>query len=122
VKKSEYRMRGLFYLVILFSITLLSACVDNGNVLNIADISSRPIATVYKINTAAINYAPIECRRQPATNAEVMIRIYNGSLVDLVSIEEGMLKRDDSYWLHVYPPLSHRPSCYIDVRYLAPYA
>jgi len=115
-------MRGPFYFFTLFSTSLLTACMDNGNILNIADISSRPIATVYKVNTVAINYAPIECRRSPAKNADVMIRLYNGSLVDLVALEEGMLKRDDTYWLHVYPPLSHRPSCYIDVRYLVPYA
>ena len=115
-------MRGLFYFLIIFNLSLLTACTDNGNILNIADISSRPIATVYKVNTVAIDYAPIECRRSPAKNAEVMIRLYNGSLVDLVALEEGMLKRDDTYWLHVYPPLSHRPSCYIDVRYLVPYA
>lgn len=115
-------MRGIFYFFILSITALLTACTDNGNLLNIADMSSRPIATVYKVNTAALNYAPIECRRAPAQKAEVMIRLYNGSLVDLVAIEEGMLKRDDSYWLHVYPPLSHRPSCYMDVRYLVPYA
>lgn len=115
-------MRGIFYLFIIFSTALLTACADNGNILTIADLSSRPIATVYKVNTAAINYAPVECRRSPAQNAQVMIRLYNGSLVDLVAIEEGMLKRDNLYWLHVYPPLSHRPSCYIDVRYLVPHA
>lgn len=115
-------MRGKFYSLIILSNTLLSACTDNGSLLNIADVSSRPIATIYKVNTAAIDYAPIECRRMPANDAEVMIRIYNGSLVDLVALEEGMLKRDNTYWLHVYPPLSHRPSCYIDVRYLVPYA
>lgn len=115
-------MRGLFYFFTTFITTWLTACTDNGNLLNIADISSRPIATVYKVNTASIDYAPIECRRSPAKNAAVMIRLYNGSLVDLVALEEGMLKRDDRYWLHVYPPLSHHPSCYIDVRYLVPYA
>ncbi|MFI0399882.1 MAG: hypothetical protein ACH34X_12410 [Thiolinea sp.] len=115
-------MRGLFYFFTFFSTSLLTACMDNGNILNIADISSRPIATVYKVNTITIDYAPIECRRSPAKNSDVMIRLYNGSLVDLVALEEGMLKRDDTYWLHVYPPLSHRPSCYIDVRYLVPYA
>ena len=115
-------MRGILYFFILFNTILLTACTDNGNVLTIADLSSRPIATVYKVNTVALNYTPIECRRSPAQTAEVMIRLYNGSLVDLVSIEEGMLKRDNLYWLHVYPPLSHRPSCYIDVRYLVPYA
>lgn len=115
-------MRGIFYFFIIMHTALLTACTDNGNILTIADLSSRPIATVYKVNTAAINYAPIECRRSPTKNADVMIRLYNGSLVDLVAIEEGMLKRDNLYWLHVYPPLSHRPSCYIDVRYLVPYA
>ncbi len=115
-------MRGIFYFFIILSSILLTACTDNGNILTIADLSSRPIARVYKINTLAINYAPIECRRSPEQNAEVMIRLYNGSLVDLVAIEEGMLKHDGVYWLHVYPPLSHRPSCYIDVRYLVPYA
>ncbi|HPY40569.1 MAG TPA: hypothetical protein PLM98_08630 [Thiolinea sp.] len=115
-------MRGVFYFFIIFLTALLSACTDNGSILNIADVSSRPIATVYKVNTTAIDYAPIECRRAPVATADVMIRLYNGSLVDLVAIEEGMLKRDNTYWLHVYPPLSHRPSCYIDVRYLVPYA
>lgn len=115
-------MRCLFYFFIILITSLLTACTDDGSILNIADISSRPIATVYKVNTAAIDYAPIECRRSPAKQAEVLIRLYNGSLVDLVALEEGMIKRHNHYWLHVYPPLSHRPSCYIDVRYLVPHA
>ena len=101
---------------------LLTACNDTGKAFAIADINGRPVATVYKITTGAFNFSPIACRRAPAQNADTMIHLYAGTLVDLVSVEEGMLKRDNSYWLHVYPPLSHRPSCYIDVRYLVPYS
>jgi hypothetical protein len=44
----------------------------------------------------------------------------NGQLVDLVAEQEGIIQRGTQFWLHVYPRLSHRPSCYLNVDSLVP--
>ncbi|MEZ5449535.1 MAG: hypothetical protein R3E89_11290 [Thiolinea sp.] len=86
-----------------------------------ATFLSRPVATVYKIKGSDTT-SEVACRRAPTASASVMTTLRPGQRVDLVSLEEGMLETGGEFWLHVYPPLSHRPSCYINTRYLIPYA
>ena len=80
---------------------------------------TRKVATIYQIQA---NDQGVACLHEPNVKARPTNILRNGQLVDLVALEEGMVKRGQDYWLHVYPRLSHRPACYINTRALVPIA
>lgn len=79
-------------------------------------LTTRPVATVYHVRTGT---GAATCYKKPDGQA-ISTTLNNGQVVDLVSVKEGTLQRNDEFWLHVYPRLGHRPSCYINTRYLVP--
>ncbi len=80
---------------------------------------TRKIATIYQIQS---NTQEVACLQKPNAQARTTNILRNGQLVDLVAVDEGMVKNGQDYWLHVYPRLSHRPACYINTRALVPIA
>ncbi|HPE59632.1 MAG TPA: hypothetical protein PLB10_04775 [Thiolinea sp.] len=83
-------------------------------------INGRQVATVYRVRLPE-NGTNVPCYRQLRVRNEVNAWLLEDDLVTLVDMDEGMYQRDGGYWLHVYPPLSHRPTCFVDTRYLIPY-
>ncbi|MEZ5536696.1 MAG: hypothetical protein R3F02_13855 [Thiolinea sp.] len=83
-------------------------------------ITDRPIATVYKIRTGSATET-VSCYRITNNSMTEMTSLQSEQLVNIVAIEEGLLKFDNQLWLHIYPRLTHRPSCYVNVDNLIPY-
>lgn len=79
--------------------------------------NDRIIATTYEVQSPQAN-----CHRKPQQTSRSLITLKRGYLVDLVSLEEKLIQEGDIFWLHVYPRLSHRYSCYMDVKHLIPRA
>lgn len=83
-------------------------------------ITDRPIATVYKIKPAT-DTQTVRCYRVQNNTMVEMTNLQSEQLVNIVAVEEGLLQFDDQLWLHIYPRLTHRPSCYVNVDNLIPY-
>ncbi|MBO0613029.1 MAG: hypothetical protein RL122_1176 [Pseudomonadota bacterium] len=79
--------------------------------------SGRRVATVYAINSPA---GDIPCYRDPAADAPLVTQLHHQQLVDLVSIQDGMVQHNGDYWLHIYPRSGHRPACYLNIQHLMP--
>jgi hypothetical protein len=77
----------------------------------------RVVATVYAVNALG---GFVTCYRAPDSQSPSVTTLNNGQLVDLVSVQEGMIPHGSQWWLHVYPRLGHRSSCYINVEGLVP--
>ncbi len=75
------------------------------------------VATVYHVSSTSGN---TPCYRTPDADAPIVTLLREKQLVDLVSLEAGMVQTGQDYWLHVYPRIGHRPTCYINVRNLVP--
>ncbi len=101
--------------LISFNTSLLPSTVNRSSPVDI----TRKVATIYQIQAGDQGVA---CLHEPNTKARTTNILKNGQLVDLVALEEGMVKKGQDYWLHVYPRLSHRPACYINTRALVPIA
>ena len=112
------RRTGLLVLalsLISFNTNLMPSTVNHSSPVDV----TRKVATIYQIQATDLGVA---CLHEPNTKARTSNILKNGQLVDLVALEEGMIKRGEDYWLHVYPRLSHRPACYINTRALVPIA
>ena len=101
--------------LISFNTSLLPPTVNRSSPVD----TTRKVATIYQIQAGA---QCVACLHEPNTKARTTNILKNGQLVDLVALEEGMVKKGQDYWLHVYPRLSHRPACYINARALVPIA
>jgi hypothetical protein len=101
--------------LISFNTSLLPSTVNRSSPVDV----TRKVATIYQIQAGDQGVA---CLHEPNTKARTTNILKNGQLVDLVALEEGMVKKGQDYWLHVYPRLSHRPACYINTRALVPIA
>lgn len=110
----------MYHCGVLFAL-FMGGCQEHAQPVLFAALANRPVATIYRVNVSP-DSTLVPCHRSPGNNAPYRTLLHDGQLVGLVSIEEGMLQRGDDYWLHVYPPLSHRPACYVNVRYLIPHA
>lgn len=108
-----------YYYGLLMSIMLLGGCQDKtpppatGAVLP----PDRAVATVYHVSAASGN---TPCYRAADASSPIVTLLHEKQLVDLVSLEAGMVQTGQDYWLHVYPRIGHRPTCYINVRNLVP--
>jgi predicted small lipoprotein YifL len=105
------------YRGLLLIATLSSGCGQKAPQSLLELPSSRRIATVYAINTPA---GEISCYRAPAQDAPVVTQLRDQQLVDLVSMQNGMVQHNGDYWLHVYPRSGHRPACYLNIQHLMP--
>ncbi|MGB1257627.1 MAG: hypothetical protein ACPG51_17285 [Thiolinea sp.] len=56
------------------------------------------------------------------TEISQMTVLQENQLVTIVAVEEGLRRFNNELWLHIYPKLSHRPSCYVNVNNLIPYS
>lgn len=99
---------------------VLTAC-DN-NVLAVAALQNenRTVATVYKIKTDESD-DKVECYRINASGRSPMTILKKNQLVDIVAIKDGLRRFEGELWLNIYPRLSHRPSCYVNINNLIPY-
>ncbi len=83
-------------------------------------ITNRPVATVYKVK--ATNTGIVQCYRIQSSGMTKITQLQSGQLVDIVAVEEGLIKLNDKLWLQIYPRLTHRPGCYVNVDNLIPYS
>lgn len=108
----------MYYCGILLAATLLGGCKNETSPPQVAELPpARVVATVYAARSDTGNTA---CHRAPAAASALVSTLSNGQLADLVSMQEGVVKNGNDYWLHVYPRLGHRPSCYININQLVP--
>lgn len=77
-------------------------------------LESRPVATTYRTIQRS------QCYQAPDRQSDLITSLSANRLVDLVSINNATMRANGRFWLHVYPRLSHRPSCYIEARNLVP--
>lgn len=108
------------YRGLLMAVALLGGCDAERVPDSTVELPSvRVVATVYAVQDSA---GQTPCYTAPDVTAGVSVTLRNGQRVDLVSVQEGMLQRGGQFWLHVYPRLGHRPSCYINANSLVPVA
>jgi hypothetical protein len=104
-------------IMMLWLSTLVLACNQDTET-NIStplpELENRPVATTYRTNTET------KCYQQASKQANIIATLPAGRLVDLVSLQGANMRSEGILWLHVYPRLSHRPSCYIETRNLVP--
>lgn len=106
--------------LLLSAIAALSGCNETPPPQADIRITDRPVATVYRIK-ADENTDGVRCYRIQQDGMTTMTRLQSEQLVDIVAVEEGLLQFNNQLWLHVYPRLTHRPSCYVNVDNLIPY-
>nr|CAA6827296.1 MAG: Unknown protein [uncultured Thiotrichaceae bacterium] len=98
---------------------LLSGCEEPPAPQADIRITDRPVATVYKIKSAGNEN--VQCYRIQNSDMTQVTTLKSEQLVDIVAVEEGLVSLNDKLWLQVYPRLTHRPSCYVNVDNLIPY-
>lgn len=100
---------------------VLNGCDDNAFAVAALPEERRAVATVYKIKSdTAMNR--VNCYRINAQGRSPMTVLTKNQLVKIVAIEDGLRRFDGQLWLNIYPPLSHRPNCYVNINNLIPYA
>jgi len=100
----------------------LGGCEDSSNETNGAPLVSRPVATVYQIDADEDNER-VGCYSEPTVTSKRLAWVYQDQFVDLVSPNNPRtLRRNNEFWVHVYPRLAVRAACYINTRYLIPYS
>jgi len=107
----------MYYYGLLCAALMLGGCKNETSQPSVELPPTRTVATVYRAITET---GGIKCYRAADSNAPLVTQLSNGQLADLVDAAEGTLKRGNDFWLHIYPRLGHRPSCYINVRNLMP--
>ena len=100
---------------------ILAGCEDTVLAVAALPSASRTIATIYKIQ-AGENTNVVECYRINADGRSPMTLLQKNQKVEIVAIEDGLRRFDGELWLNVYPPLSHRPTCYVNINNLIPYS
>lgn len=104
-------------IMMLWVSTLVLACnqdTTNNTSTPLPALENRPVATTYRTSTES------KCYQQASKQANIIATLPKGRLVDLVSLNGASMRAEGLSWLHVYPRLSHRPSCYIETRNLVP--
>lgn len=113
----EVRDMEMYYCGFLVAATLLGGCKQETAQPVVELPPTRVVATVYAVNNES---GDTPCYRAPDANSHIVTLLRNGQLTDLVSLNEGTIKQGGEYWLHIYPRLGHRPSCYINTDQLVP--
>lgn len=109
--------RGFFLIILLITgcNSKPAAPVVNGGQLP----QTRTIASVYQVVRGV---GDVPCYREADNRSLTVTVLHPGQQVERVSLQEGLLQQEQTYWLHVSPLLGHRPACYIDVINLMPVA
>lgn len=95
---------------------LLAAC--DSELLPITDLPNhRTVATTYEVQSQQA-----KCHQKPKASSRVIATLKYKQLVDLVSLDTQLIPEGERLWLHVYPRLNHRYSCYLNTRDLIPVA
>ncbi|MEZ5451182.1 MAG: hypothetical protein R3E95_03645 [Thiolinea sp.] len=116
-KKSSKNYQSL----IIISMALVShSCEDAPLPSGLPPAASRPIATLYKVRTDNADER-VPCYHIDENGLDRLTRLRNDQIVEIVDIRAGLRRYQGDLWLHVYPRLSHRPSCYVNVDNLIPY-
>lgn len=74
----------------------------------------RLIATTYRTLNAT------NCHQRASMRSVIIADLRANRFVDLVAVRGSVIRAEGIDWLHVYPRLSHRPSCYIPMTNLVP--
>ncbi|MBK8452862.1 MAG: hypothetical protein WAQ53_08475 [Thiofilum sp.] len=101
---------------LVMTILTLGQCLDqeaNSNPLPVG----REVALYYQ--TQSVN-ATAPCYRRPTAESSRMTQVKRGAIVTIASTTTKLIREGGEYWLEVYPPLSHRPTCYMNTRNLIP--
>jgi hypothetical protein len=77
----------------------------------------RVVATYYQVQSVN-NTAP--CYRRPTAESTRMTNVKRSAVVTIATSNTKLIREGSEYWLEVYPPLSHRPTCYMNTRNLIP--
>jgi hypothetical protein len=104
-------------IIMLWVSTFVLACNQDTEISTpkpLPTLENRPVATTYRTNTES------KCYQQASKQANIIATLPAGRLVDLVSLNGASMRAEGLSWIHVYPRLSHRPSCYIETRNLVP--
>ncbi len=111
----------IVYLRFLLFTLILMGCKHDVAALTLLPGESRAIATTYKVK-ADKHTVGVKCYQMNTTKRSPLTFIAQDQLVKIVAIEEGLRYFDGELWLRVYPPLTHRPNCYVNVDNLIPYS
>ncbi|PID49919.1 MAG: hypothetical protein CR991_04050 [Proteobacteria bacterium] len=98
----------------------LGGCGDSSNTNANPSLTTRPVATVYQINADEEN-GRVGCYKEPTVMSYRLTWVMDQDLVDLVSRDTRTVRRNNEFWVHVYPRLAVHAACYINTRYLIPY-
>lgn len=79
--------------------------------------NGREVAIYYQTQDVAVS-AP--CRRRPNGESTPITYVKKGAIVTIASPTTKLIRQGSDYWLEVYPPLSHRPTCYMNTKHLIP--
>ncbi|MGV6808871.1 MAG: hypothetical protein ACWA5U_03245 [bacterium] len=93
---------------------VLSACENTKTSYATASTNERQIATTYRTLNAT------NCHQAASIQSPIIADLRANRLVDLVAVKGSVIHAENIHWLHVYPHLSHRPSCYIPMTNLVP--
>lgn len=113
------RMHTFFTLPVLMLV--LTGCHDSVFAVAALPNTNRTIATIYKIQTNETNNV-VQCYRISANGRFPVTRLRKNQKVEIAAIEDGLRRFEGELWLNVYPPLSHRPACYVNINNLIPYS
>lgn len=100
---------------------ILTGCEDSALAIAALPGESRTVATTYKVKPDT-DTTTVECYRINTEGRSPMTNLPKNQLVEIVSVEDGLRRFDGKLWLRVYPPLSHRPNCYVNIDNLIPYS
>ena len=117
---SEKEMKTICVLL-LVAILDIAGCHDEVVVNNDRPNKDRPVATTYKIKTNG-DADTVQCFRIQNTEISQLTTLKKDQLVDIVAVEQGLRRFDGQLWLNIYPKLTHRPSCYVNINNLIPYS
>lgn len=106
-------------LLLLSGLLMMSGCDNPPPPQADVKITDRPVATVYKVK--ATGTETVQCYRIQNADMTKITQLQSDQLVNIVAVEEGLVKFDDQLWLQIYPRLTHRPGCYVNVDNLIPY-
>lgn len=107
------------YPILLTGLLLMAGCDSPPPPQVDVRITDRPIATIYKIK--ATNTEKVQCYRIQNADMTKITTLHSEELVNIVAVEEGLIQFDNQLWLQIYPRLTHRPGCYVNVDNLIPY-
>ena len=100
---------------------ILTGCDDNALAIAALPNEGRTIATTYKIKTTGDNQK-VACYRINADGLSTVRLLGGNQFVKIAAVEDGLRRFNGELWLNIYPPLSHRPTCYVNVNNLIPYS